>query len=744
MRNIAALLTLSLILCLSSCKKVNPEEVSIKEVEFSLGGIIKSNKSAANLDDGDPVPSSILVTILDSDGDEVYNREPIDILRFGDAFVSEKINLLEGNFSLSEFFVLDADGKIVYAAPKEGSAFAQLVNDPLNIDFNTVDKEITEVQVEVLKAEYATPDKFGYGSFELNIVGTMDIQVAISAYDYDTEQLQLTTAELTVTDNEGNDVSISLGDSTNVVRLRDSLSNYYLSISKETYDSFLDTLSFAEISAFEVGKSALKVTLLKDSDGDGVPDNIDQCDDTAEGEEVDDNGCPLNPVFLSENGITIKAKEWAEVGDQGVIDGITYTVVDEAMLRQMVVDGEDVTKIATTKVTDMARLFAGDLNSEKRPFNEEIGNWDVSNVTNMSQMFDESSFNQDIGIWDVTKVTSMVAMFEETPFNQDLSSWNVSSVRDMSGMFQNSKFNKDISTWNVASVEYMTWMFRNSKFNQDISNWNVSRVSNMRKMFMNSPFNQDISSWNVSNVTDMIGMFGETPFSGELGRWDVGNVTDMSEMFYGNNAFNSDISSWNVSNVRSMNVMFANSQFNSDISNWDVSNVEDMSFMFISSGFNRDLSSWNVFKVVRMTAMFADGSSFNQDISSWNVSNVQYMGTMFANNKIFNQDLSSWNVSKVIEMDAIFFNSVFNQDISNWDVSSVKSMDNMFQASQFNQDISGWNVSNVERMPSMFSNNLSFNRDLSSWDVDQVTLCSGFSSGTNNWNLPKPNFTNCN
>jgi hypothetical protein len=263
MRNIAALLTLTLILCLSSCQKENPEEVSIKEVEFSLGGIIKSNKSAANLDDGDPVPSSILVTILDSNGDEIYNREPIDILRFGDAFVSEKINLLEGNFSLSEFFVLDADAKIVYAAPKEGSAFAQLVNDPLNIDFNTVDKEITEVQVEVLKAEYATPDKFGYGSFELNIVGTIDIQVAISAYDYDTEQLQLTTAELTVTDNEGNDVSISLGDSTNVIRVRDSLVNYYISITKEAYASFVDTLSFTEISTFEVGKNVLKVTLMK-------------------------------------------------------------------------------------------------------------------------------------------------------------------------------------------------------------------------------------------------------------------------------------------------------------------------------------------------------------------------------------------------------------------------------------------------------------------------------------------------
>ena len=34
----------------------------------------------------------------------------------------------------------------------------------------------------------------------------------------------------------------------------------------------------------------------------------------------------------------------------GVIDGVTYTVVDEAMLRQMVANGEDVTKVTTLKL----------------------------------------------------------------------------------------------------------------------------------------------------------------------------------------------------------------------------------------------------------------------------------------------------------------------------------------------------------------------------------------------------------
>ena len=77
----------------------------------------------------------------------------------------------------------------------------------------------------------------------------------------------------------------------------------------------------------------------------------------------------------------------------------------------------------------------------------------------------------EINTWDTSLITDMSELFYDTTFNDDISDWEVSSVTDMTLMFSNAdSFNQDISKWDVGSVTNMSFMFLSAKkFNQYIS-----------------------------------------------------------------------------------------------------------------------------------------------------------------------------------------------------------------------------------------------------------------------------------
>ena len=122
-----------------------------------------------------------------------------------------------------------------------------------------------------------------------------------------------------------------------------------------------------------------------------------------------------------------------------------------------------------------------------------------------------------------------------------ISSWDVSQVTDMINLFYGTTFNEDISGWDVSNVSAMNGMFRNTtSFNQPLNNWNVSSATSLAATFKDAiNFNQPLNNWNVSNVTNMVKTFeGATNFNQSLNNWDVSNVTNMERMFENATSFN--------------------------------------------------------------------------------------------------------------------------------------------------------------------------------------------------------------
>ena len=127
-------------------------------------------------------------------------------------------------------------------------------------------------------------------------------------------------------------------------------------------------------------------------------------------------------------------------------------------------------------------LFPINNNPENLYYN--IKDWDVSEITNMNQLFNSESYTQQ----EIDYVNNKIS---ESPYTLSVTQNLIK------------EFNQNIGKWNVSQVINMEKMFNQAtQFNQDITSWNVSNVTNFKNMFEGAnQFNYDISVWDINTVT---------------------------------------------------------------------------------------------------------------------------------------------------------------------------------------------------------------------------------------------------
>ena len=307
--------------------------------------------------------------------------------------------------------------------------------------------------------------------------------------------------------------------------------------------------------------------------------------------------------MFSSNGYLIKHLNLGDINTKKVKKMTGMFSVMGTVANPIAIDPIDLSKLDTSKVTEMYEMFHGSYVPTL-----DVSNFDMRNVENVNYMFSalKNVTTLDVSHFNTPRLNRMDAVF-----------WNSDRITSL-----------DLSNWDTKSVLSMAHLFfgMSSLSSLNISNFNTGNVTTMTHMFngAKSLTNLDLSHFDTSKVKDMGGMFAnmESLQTINLSRFNTSNVERMDYMFFVSNPAarppitNLDLSSFNTSKVTTMARMFtglANLQ-NLNVSSFDTRNVTDMEGMFIHT--------------------FVTHPNRMLDISSFDTSRVKKMGNMFSYMKV--------------------------------------------------------------------------------------------------------------
>lgn len=260
MKSISKIMMLITLMVVIAC---NSNEVSEIPTPDEVYGSVEFSFDVKDVDEADggrkgsagrtenAVADRIVVSIENAAGELVFDNHVMTLQLVGGAYITDQLSLPTGNYEITEYFVEDVDGNTIFVTPMENSPLAHLVNDPLPIDLPISADVNSQLSPEVISPDGFTPADFGYPSFRLNIVSTIDFLVSVHIVDVQTATYELTTAGVEIAGDGTPIYDSTRVAATNQIRIRDGFTNYTVTISKNGYLPYNQTFDKATLENYQ-------------------------------------------------------------------------------------------------------------------------------------------------------------------------------------------------------------------------------------------------------------------------------------------------------------------------------------------------------------------------------------------------------------------------------------------------------------------------------------------------------------
>jgi hypothetical protein len=258
MRNFIRLIPVILLaVCMYACMEDAAPPVKNEKVQFTFqpsSTTSDGGRSARTLPDG----ISLRISISDRSGNAVVTDQTITILKMGESYMTEPLELRPGSYMITDFLIVK-DSEVLFATPKHGSPLAPAVEHSLPYGFSVGKNAVTNVQMQVIDVAGEQPEAFGYASFGIALANPFQISVFIQQDG----KMVLTEANASIFHDTTRIKTYSLKAKTNLISFPgDPDDMYTLKIEKPGYENYSYIKEFTYTGLMdELAGQPLKVTL---------------------------------------------------------------------------------------------------------------------------------------------------------------------------------------------------------------------------------------------------------------------------------------------------------------------------------------------------------------------------------------------------------------------------------------------------------------------------------------------------